>query len=366
MKGSAAKLFILVFLLSILAGILILIIRPAHQPALTPEEKQGMKSEPLKDTIIVPSLADPLPKGKNVLWCASFQLAWDRLKKDVVGAPVLIEGADAITASLNSVPFSESDLAPASFYAAAGRGPETVERIRRDMAKLFPNFEPDLKGTPVEFIAYAYLKAGVKFDPPYFDARQPLAFREAGGGLAAANAFGIREEDEYAYYKLRARVEIVFSDVEMERQTVREMVIDPCRDSSPNQILLALVPRKETMAEMWDYVRKKLLPNGGGLGPNDTLLIPNLRCNIAQDFESLSGHVLLNPAFKGGTLDIVRQAIEFRLDRGGAELGSEAKLMYMPIPTHYHFDRPFLVVMRKRGASHPYFLMWVENREVLK
>ena len=364
MNGSAPKLFILVFLLSIVAGILILILRPAKQTASDSPEPPAMKSESLIDTVIVPSLADPLPKGKNVLWCASFQLAWDRLKKDVIGEPVLLEGADAVTASLNSTPFSESDLVPGSYYAAAGRGPEMVESIRRDMAKLFPGFKPDLKESPIEFVAYSYLKAGVKFDPPYFDAREPLAFQDGAGRVVPANAFGIRQEDEYAYYKLRDRVEIVFS--QGDRDKVREMVIDPCRDSSPNQILLALIPKKETMKAMWEDVRSKLLPNGQGLGPNDTLLIPSLRCNLAQDFESLSGHPLLNPGFKGKTLDIVRQAIEFRLNRGGAELGSEAKIMALPVPTHYHFDRPFLVAMRKRGSSHPFLLMWVENREVLK
>ena len=74
----------------------------------------------------------------------------------------------------------------------------------------------------------------------------------------------------------------------------------------------------------------------------------------------------LLPGGQNLQLDIARQGIEFRLNRGGAELGSEAKVMMLPIPTHYHFDRPFLIAMRKRGAANPFFLMWIDNREVLK
>ena len=32
-------------------------------------------SEQLQKTIIVPTLDTPMPGGKNVIWCASFQLA---------------------------------------------------------------------------------------------------------------------------------------------------------------------------------------------------------------------------------------------------------------------------------------------------
>jgi hypothetical protein len=29
------------------------------------------------------------------------------------------------------------------------------------------------------------------------------------------------------------------------------------------------------------------------------------------------------------------------------------------------FDRPFLVYMQKRGAEQPFFVMWVDNAELL-
>jgi hypothetical protein len=30
------------------------------------------------------------------------------------------------------------------------------------------------------------------------------------------------------------------------------------------------------------------------------------------------------------------------------------------------FNRPFLVVMRRRSAEQPFFVMWVENTELLR
>ena len=59
------------------------------------------------------------------------------------------------------------------------------------------------------------------------------------------------------------------------------------------------------------------------------------------------------------------QMIEFRLDRSGAVLESEARLIVMSAPRHFEFNRPFLVYVQKRDAEHPFFVMWVDNAELL-
>jgi hypothetical protein len=57
--------------------------------------------------------------------------------------------------------------------------------------------------------------------------------------------------------------------------------------------------------------------------------------------------------------------IQFRLDRSGAELASESKVVVKPGASFFHFNRPFLIYMKKRSGEHPFFLMWVENAELL-
>ena len=65
-------------------------------------------------------------------------------------------------------------------------------------------------------------------------------------------------------------------------------------------------------------------------------------------------------------MDIAQQDILFRLNRSGAELKSEMRMYTLGGPTYYLFDRPFLVCLRKREAEHPYFVMWVDNAELLQ
>jgi hypothetical protein len=65
-------------------------------------------------------------------------------------------------------------------------------------------------------------------------------------------------------------------------------------------------------------------------------------------------------------LALAQQVVEFRLHRTGAELESEADLTAGSAPTSYRFDRPFLVLMRKRGAVQPFLAVWVDGAELLE
>ena len=78
-------------------------------------------STELERTVIVPTLEAAIPEGSNAIWCASFQLAWDRMKNDVVKAPirlVQVQG-DAVAQALNNAEVDEKDLPADSASATA-------------------------------------------------------------------------------------------------------------------------------------------------------------------------------------------------------------------------------------------------------
>ncbi|HYA48169.1 MAG TPA: hypothetical protein VEG35_00600, partial [Burkholderiales bacterium] len=107
-------------------------------------------------------------------------------------------------------------------------------------------------------------------------------------------------------------------------------------------------------------------PISGGLGPNDVLLVPDILFEVSHHFAELEGRRFKNQTLKGRTLDVAQEDISFRLDRSGAELRSEAKVYMLPTPTYFLFNRPFLVCVKKRDSTQPYFVMWVDNAELLR
>jgi hypothetical protein len=108
------------------------------------------------------------------------------------------------------------------------------------------------------------------------------------------------------------------------------------------------------------------------LGIADVLLVPNVFFKLDHRFTELEGFdkIVLNAIGRGLYVREAFQMLDFRLDRSGAELESEAAIAVKcegrPPPI---FNRPFLIVMRKRGSStrpgHPFFVMWVDNAELL-
>jgi hypothetical protein len=151
-----------------------------------------------------------------------------------------------------------------------------------------------------------------------------------------------------------------------------EFIVDPCKSSTPYQIILASIGRKPTLAEAVVVVQEKMAEkpfteNAARFNIRDTLLIPSMHWRISHHFKELEGKdkLFLNPTLTGRYLDMALQAVEFRLDRSGAELSSESKVYARPGASFFHCNRPFLIIMKKREAKQPIFVMWVDNAELL-
>lgn len=389
----------LLLMVLVVAGVAALVVarkfrhgRPYQPPPIAYEGD----SRGLEHTVVVPTLDTPMPPGKNVIWCSSFQVAWNHLKDDVTKAPVRLANAEEIADRLNRARQSEADLPEGSYYATAGFVSDgIVGTIEQEMASRFPSAtKPTFEGLlPDAIVAYAYLNAGLKFTIPFFDSDEPLMFQDSTGAEVTVSSFGIRPEDHDAYRELRAQVEVLYSltggellesmfeTIEEYEEYVKsrggvfvppEFAIDPCKDSSPNQIVLARIEPKASLAETLVDLQEKIgeyVSEGSfdRLIVSDVLLIPNTHWKIDHHFSELEGadKLLLNPGFEGYWIERARQAIDFKLDRSGAELISETKVMAEAMPQYFLFDRPFLIYMKERGAEHPFFVMWVDNAELL-
>ncbi|MBN2577889.1 MAG: hypothetical protein JXB10_02775 [Pirellulales bacterium] len=375
-----------------IAGTLMLVLAAScsnqPQPPVTPKSFDG-DSKDLKTTEIVATLDAPLTQGKNTIWCASFLSAWKKLQKDLAGEPVALEQAPPEVLSLNNAADPRSEIPPEALYVAVGWKPKGIlDKIQRELKQKFPTKPPpvfpDIRND--SFVAYAYLEANVKFPLPYFQSREPLEFTDSEGRKAKVTSFGIREEDDYAYKKLRAQPKILFwkgfppmetGDPKDQEEEKFEYAVDLCADSSSSQIVVANIARQSSLADALAYTEEaikrheeKIIKNpdysrSRDLGPNDVLLIPDLFWTISHRFSELEGKSFTNTKLKGQRLDVAQQDIYFRLDRSGAELKSESKLYCAPVPIYYVFDHPFLIYMKKRNAKNPYFAIWVDNAELL-
>jgi hypothetical protein len=234
-----------------------------------------------------------------------------------------------------------------------------------------PALPPD--GSNLAF-AYAYFKGAVEFKTPYQVNQNTLQFSDSSGRRHAARSFGVPVASPYCAQTLGEQVEIMHAVHTRDSDGVKEFVLDMCKHSRPNQLLLARVERKETLHETLADVQDKMDRHSKdkwerAFDANDTLLVPFLSCRIAHRFKELEGpdRPIQGTGLKGAYIATALQVIDFQLDPQGARVASGAFVEVKSRgPRKFHFDRPFLICLKKRGASRPFFVMWVDNAELLR
>jgi hypothetical protein len=329
----------------------------------------------LKQTVILPTLDTPFEQNQSAIWCSSFQIAWNKFKSEITKGPVHIQNAETIAEGLNQAEQSESDLPPESFYAAAGRVSDgIIEKIKDEMTKRFPNTRiSDFNVTPDAAVAYAYLQAGVKYQYPFFKNTDRFFFTDSSGRKTAVKSFGIREQDKFkgAFMDDSFRGQVL---VLGKWRKGEQFAVDLSKRSMPIQIMLACIERQPTLADTLKNLdadvraasKDNTFPRK--LEDEDTLLVPMMHWEIEHHFRDLEGPEKVLSTSSGQKLYLAKaaQLLEFKMDEKGAEITSEAMEEALDGgPAHYHFDRPYLIYLKKRGAKHPFFVMWVNNAELL-
>ncbi len=331
----------------------------------------------LEQTAIVPTLDSPSPPGKNVIWCSSFQLAWNEIRDNVIGAPLQVVGAQPLADRLNKAPHRASDLEPGSIYAAGGwMRNGIVDRIEKDMAARFParqlpyfNDYEEMGG----ILAYSYLTAHVPFKYPFRQMDGGFTFTDSGGVETEVGGFGLWQAFLSRYEKTREQIEVLYVLPEDPKHpwTTKEYALDLCRHSKPYQVVVAVVEPKGTLAETYEHLQhgieqfRKQGPryeHARWFQGSDELRVPELFYRLDHRFAELIDKMVANV---GMPIVEAMQTIEFRLDRSGALLESQALVGISATPREFFFDRPFLIYMKKRDAARPFFVMWVDNAELL-
>jgi hypothetical protein len=331
----------------------------SYTPYSPPELAFSGDSSEAEKTVIVPTINSPARKGRNVIWCATFQLCWDNLK--TVFGSIQVPPAAEMVRLLDASPFSQSDLPEGSYYAAAGLiGDGIVEQIKAGMAERFPDVTPNLPvDDEFEAVAYAYLADGITFSKAYFPREGGDIFVDSAGNRTRVSSFGLfKQRDASVNSTLARQIEVLYCEGD-QLQPV-EFALDLDRNSHPTQLILACVAPGATLAETWQKVQRKMAQWQAANGcrefvSGDSLVVPDINYRITHHFKELESTGLLR----------TMQSVEFRLDRSGAGLASEAFIMGNRGGRSFNFARPFLVVMRKRGSAQPFFLMWVDNAELL-
>jgi hypothetical protein len=370
------------------AIILVTACRPTRSVQVVPEkEVPSVKSTDLKQTSVVATLDDPVPPHRNVIWCATFQMAWDKLKRDVIKEPIKIVGAEALAERLNQNEFPPTNIESESFYVAAGFVKNgIIEEVQRQMARRFPSesippFDPRYKTLPKAFLGYGFLSVSVPFKYPFYASKNPFDFTDSNGTRSNVTSFdAIATAPDPDLEKMRGQVEILSGGF-VDLFGFRGFAVDLCKDSMPYQVVLARIAQQEdTLGAKVASVEKRIADFKNNpdyeelrsLRHVDSLIVPDVLYKLTHEYRELVDHGIGNRAFSDCFIFEAMQMVDFRLSRTGVILKSEARMggagagSDIP-PRDFRFDKPFLIYVKKRQAdAKPFFVMWVDNAELMR
>jgi len=334
-------------------------------------------STDLKYTVVVPTLDTPMPPGRNVIWCASFQLAWNRLRDDVIGEPIRVANAEAVARRLNAAGVTDHDLLPGAFYAAAGQVTKGIRaRILSDMGRQFPQVNVRLPEQRMEdvLLAYAYLQSRMKFPRPYFDQPEGQAFVDSNGQETKIATFGFSDGPAAVNDNapLCQQIDVLYATRDPNSFRLAEFALDLCRTSPDTQLILACLEPNTSLARTFHDLNRKITawkpPEGeSAILSHERLAVPEMRWEIDHHFTEFEGRdkALRNAKWQHTYIRHAFQQVRFQMDRSGVALASDASVCVAAMARDFSFTRPFLLVLRRRGADEPFFVMWVDNAELL-
>jgi hypothetical protein len=320
------------------------------------------KAQELNYTHVVPTLETPISKGKNLIWCATFQVAWNELCT-LAGEDIRMDAEDASVALLNRKEVKREHLDAGTYYVKAGSADNGgFDKISQDLNDKFkgaasPELLPAKSALPAgAFMAYAYLFANLPFEWAFDRHDFPLDF-----GGTKVESFGIAQ-----YMKSHEKERLATTQLLIYSNNEKDVIIELKTRRTDHRLYLAMVPPLATLGETAKDVLsrvKRIEPSS--LREMMSLIVPVIDFDLTRDYEELTDRPLRVRKFDGQPIVIAKQQIRFKLDERGAVLKSEAIIMTLGASPDLVFNKPFLVLLQYQDNEMPYFAAWIDNPELL-
>lgn len=337
-------------------------------------ESQSAKTKS-QHTTISSHLEEQIDLSNNLLYCASFQMAWNVMRDQIIKGDIILEPDTHQVKYLNRNLLGNNDISSESYVAASGElTKDLVARINKELQGKFGNkvaheFNvPQATSSDRQLIAYAFLFKNLEFPTEFEKLANPIAFT-ANGRETPVKGFGVQSfsSTNQQHEKLSNQVAI------LDYKSEDDFILLLTSKSINDQIVLAKVAPNKTLLQTYATVVHRMSKvKASELKDDETLRIPKVDFDLSHSFSELENKRIMNKGWEGWSIAKAKQDIIFKLDEKGAVLKSRAFVAMMSAPPpqiekprKFIFDKPFLICLKQKNGDYPYFAMWVNNSELL-
>jgi len=300
------------------------------------------------------------------------------MRNQVIKEDIRLTDNPLTARQLNQQLLGNDDVSSGSYVAEAGvLSQELIERINRGILEKFGDRGGEsFKMTPPTngertIIAYAYLQKNLEFRNEFEKLTAPLLFQDSSGSEASVAAFGIEKfsYSNHRHEKLQGQVSVY------DYRNDNDFILSLRSKSDDDEIIVAKVKPEKNLLDTYQTVSKRIdTGKKTEIWEDESLKIPKINFDLNFSFSELEGKQLLNSGWEGWTIAKALQDTRFKLDEKGAVLKSRAIFMAMkgeaPAPGNskprmFIFDKPFLIYMKQKIGKYPYFVLWINNPELM-
>jgi hypothetical protein len=267
---------------------------------------------------------------------------------------------------LNKAFSSKEDISEEDCLAMAGFGKDRIiEKINAALKNRFGVEAPRIleKLKPKDIMVYAYLNKNLKFKYVFESLELPIEF-ESNGQINQVKAFGIRR---FAWSEEHKNIAKQVSVVDYRDDD--DFIIILTSELFEDEIILAKITPSSTLLKTIEAVEGRIKQGETiEMDERDKLQIPKFNFDITHSYNELIGKFFKNKKFEEYYITEALQNIRFKLDEKGALLESESRIggqIISPRPKYLIFDKPFLLIMKEKNGTYPYFAVWIDNAELM-
>lgn len=318
-----------------------------------PEVVEGLK--------VAATMSDEI--YEDATWCGTMQLAWNEMLKKY-GDDIVFQDSNSVIENLNKKEFTENDVSAEDTYQTYGLSTvsekERVEKAIKekfnetsdvlDLVEWFEN-EEEADGN---YFFYSILKKVFTFK---------YEFEELDNGNF--------ENDKYTDVEYFG----VYSGSEEEiKKQVRVLYYENDEDfavmlqtKEGEKVILCNNPQGKNFNEIYNKIKENedLYTGIRVLEDVDDFKMPNIDIDLLEEYSDLENKIFITSDEKEVMIKKAIQTIQFKLDRKGGTLKSEAIITTMEsaaiaepevkTPRHFYLDDSFVMFLVEEGKDTPYY-----------
>lgn len=284
----------------------------------------------LKNTDFVPTLESTFEIKNNIIYGATIPFAWNEIRNEI--GTIITD-------------FSSKQL-------------EEINDTKSYVNVLKNNeYETSVEVDGKEIRAKAYFRKSLPFEEPLTKFDKPLTF-----GNSSVESFGFWSSCSFAKINY-------FND-----ENDFSITLFPKNEEHEIILILNKEIRSDFKSNFERYNKQKNIAKSERVyfNDDDKVEIPIIEFNLAKSFDKI-----VSSSFKTNETEYtILEALQrnaFILNENGAEVESEAEMTADAVeeiervkPKMMIFNRPFVVLLKRKDAENPYFGIYIANDELLK